>query len=877
MKTTLNPTLAPPRVDAFAQGRVLQLLVLLTGLVAHSVNMFGFPLFLGDEGIVMQNAWAVLRMGFLTPYTYWYDNPPAGWILVAAWTALTGGFQTFGTAVDGGRVLMLVLHGLSIVLVFRITLGLSGSSWAAAAAALLFTLSPLSVIYGRMVLLDNIMVFWLLLSTLLLVRYEGQFWTLMTSAICFALAVLTKEIAAVFLPAYFIAIYTLLDRQHARFARTGWLYVALATISLYALFASLKDELFNAQLSSPLADSRGEVTLAGALAWQLAQRGGAPWDPTSDFQTLLTGRWLGLDPWLLGLGAMTALLGIARGPAPRRIVGLMGLLSIAALAYGGPVLEHNVLIALPWLAIAAGLLVSDIGRGGMGFAAPLLAIGAVSLSGLSLYQHREIYSLDVTSGQREALAWIREHVPAGSNVITDDDIWVDLREGSAAAPAFPKAHSHWKAAYDPAIWIDVFDDNWRKVDYMVLTPGMERIFAANPDRLTAEAFAQSTEIARFGAGDAAVTVRRVNYPGESLSSAMNQTWGGFKQRFISEGQVRVADEPALGRHQAAAMLMAVWMDDRATFDQVWGYTKKHMLDRRGLLVGKSGDAADSRTGLTEADTDAAMALVMAANRWQEPTFRTDAKRIVRAIRQSYIVKVDGRPILAAGDWAISRDQVIFAPASFSPAAYHLFADVDPLGDWWYTLDTSYNMLSRASRARLGETRSAGLPPAYVGVDRETGALLENPRGAPTTGNTFDVYAAEVYWRLALDARLHDDGRAERLLTASTFLADDWRRSGSLASAYTHRGTREGREESLAFYSAVLPKIAAQSQPDADAIYTTKIATQYRQTRDTAVWGTEESIDTFRLAWLANALYGQELNDDWSNLAPKPMAVVSGGN
>ena len=97
------------------------LLALLAGLLAHSVNMFGYPLFLGDEGIVMQNAWAVLRQGFLTPYTYWYDNPPAGWILVAAWTALTGGFHTFGSAVDGGRVLMLVLHGLSIVMVFRIT------------------------------------------------------------------------------------------------------------------------------------------------------------------------------------------------------------------------------------------------------------------------------------------------------------------------------------------------------------------------------------------------------------------------------------------------------------------------------------------------------------------------------------------------------------------------------------------------------------------------------------------------------------------------------------------------------------------------------------------------------------------------------------
>jgi endo-1,4-beta-D-glucanase Y/4-amino-4-deoxy-L-arabinose transferase-like glycosyltransferase len=875
MKTTLSPSLAPAQAAPLALTRAMQLMVLLAGLLAHSINMFGFPLYLGDEGSVMQNAWAVLRMGILTPYTYWYDNPPAGWILVAAWTALTGGFHTFGSAVDGGRVLMLVLHGLSIVLVYRIVLTLSQNVWAAAAAGLLFTLSPLSVVYGRMVLLDNIMVFWLLMSTRLVLNYYGRFWMLMAGALCYAMAVLTKEIALIFLPAFVIAVYTILDRQHARFARTGWLYVAFATISLYVLFAFLKDELFNLQLSTPLRDSQGAVTLAGAIAWQLGQTGRAAWDPASDFQTLLTGRWLGLDPWLLGLGTMTAVLSVVRGPAHRRLVGLMGLFSLAALAYGGPVLEQNIVIALPWLAINAGMLVSDIARGGMAFTAPLLAAGVVSFSGYSLYQHRQVFDLNLTGAQRQAVGWLQQHVPPDSNMIIDDDIWVDLREARGGAADFANAHPHWKAAYDPAIWIDFFNDAWENVDYIVLTPGMEQLFARNPNGLPARALERSVEIARFGTGDAAVTIRQVNYPGASTESAMATTWAGFKQSFLAQDHVRLGEAPVQARHQAAAMLMAVWMDDRAGFDKVWAWSKANLLDERGLLVAEV--PSEVAGGSAEANTDAAMALIMAANRWGEESYRDEGAAIVRAIRDTYVVKVDGKPYLAAGDWAVSDEQVIFAPATFSPAAYHLFASVDPLGNWWYTLDTNYDLLERVLQAPLGARRSVGLPPAYVAIDRGSGALVANPAGVPASASAFDVYAAESYWRLALDARLHDDGRASELLKTSSFLSAEWRRKQALFSSYSRDGAAASRDESFAFYSAVLPALAAQSQDAADQVYATKIMTRYSQTGAWALWGAGANIDEFRLAWLGNALYGSALNDDWSNLRPRRMIIPGGGD
>jgi endo-1,4-beta-D-glucanase Y/4-amino-4-deoxy-L-arabinose transferase-like glycosyltransferase len=877
MNVSLSSGYSLTRSVSTVGAQLGQLLVLFVGIVAHAYNMFGYPLFLGDEGIYMSQAWAVLTQGRLTPYTYWYDHAPAGWLLIAVWTALTGGFSTFGTAVDSGRALMLLLHAVSLLLLYRITLRLSGSVLASIAASLVFALSPLAIVYGRQVLLDNVMTFWLLLAVAWLQRHEGHLWPLLGSAACFAVAVLSKESAAAAIVAFVFALYTLVQHYHRRFARTGWLFVAISIISLYPLFAALKDELINLSFSSPLNGNADEVTLVGALLWQLGRSGGMPWDPTSDFYQMLTTRWLPRDAFVLALGILSALWVTLRGPNDRRVLGLMALASAAAIARGAPVLEFYIVAALPWLAICIGLLISDL-AGGLRLRGTVLAlsVACVALAGYNLYGQREIFTLKLTEGQRQALAWVQNHVPPGSRLIIDDDIWVDLRRGSAEAPAYPDAHSHWKAALDPAIWIDFFDDNWRNVDYLVLTPGLKELWQQNPDRFPWAVYQQSTLVASFGEGEAQVEVRRVNYPGYGVASAIEQSYEGFKEQFLREGKVGASADGALdARHQASALLMAVWMDDQESFAQIWETTKARLQDERGLLAG------ENRQGFTEADTDAATALLMAQNRWGTLSYGLEARRIVRGIRDHYVVEVAGKPVLTVGDRMRSNDQVVFAPAAFAPAAYHLFAYADPGYNWWYLLDTNYALLANVTSDPLGGERSAGLPPAYVGIDRATGAYIANPKGAPRGSNTFDAYAAQVYWRIALDARLHDDGRADSYLKASEFLSDEWRRKGELFARYSHDGKPAAQSESLALYSAVLPKLNAQDQSLADALFAAKLVPQYNQDRDHATWGGGANVDEHRMAWLATGLYGRVINDDWSNralradqLLPRPEKMRS---
>src|SRR5215471_18743252 len=108
------------------------LMTLLAAAVTHGYNVFNYPLYVTDEGIYIQQAWSVLREGRLSPYTYFYDHAPAGWLVIAGWVSvLPHQFQTFGNTINTGRVLMLLVHLASVYLLFVVTYRFSRSTVAA--------------------------------------------------------------------------------------------------------------------------------------------------------------------------------------------------------------------------------------------------------------------------------------------------------------------------------------------------------------------------------------------------------------------------------------------------------------------------------------------------------------------------------------------------------------------------------------------------------------------------------------------------------------------------------------------------------------------------------------------------------------------------
>src|SRR5205807_10582257 len=191
------------RGNVFQIGLEQLLLVasVLTGAISHGYHLFLYPLYMTDEGIYMEQAWSVLREAKLSPYTYVYDHAPAGWLVIAAWVSvLPHQFETFGDAINTGRALMLLVHVASTFLLFQSTRRLSGSLIAAVGACFLFNLSPLAIYYQRQVLLDNLMVFWVLLSLYLATSDDRRILTPLFSGMALGVSVLTKENAIFFLP-----------------------------------------------------------------------------------------------------------------------------------------------------------------------------------------------------------------------------------------------------------------------------------------------------------------------------------------------------------------------------------------------------------------------------------------------------------------------------------------------------------------------------------------------------------------------------------------------------------------------------------------------------------------------------------------------------
>jgi len=502
------------------------LLCVLVALVAHGFNMFNYPAFTfnGDEGIYTGQALAVLREGQLSPYTYWYDHAPGGWILLAAWMAISGGPHTFGSVIDSGRVLMLLLHLAMIPRLYRLVRHFGGGPAPAALATLLFSLSPLAVFYQRPLMLDTLMLFWLLISLDLLIDGWGRLSRVALSGACFGLALVTKETAIFLLPAMLFIAVSERRRHHGRFGVGGWLLPMLIVTSWYPLYAVMKGELLPIALSAQLfGNTQPHAALIETLLWQIQRGGGGMFNPDNQFWQFVYSDWLVRDRLLLVGGVAATLLNLLRGLRDRKLLatGLLGALPLYYLARGGLVFNFYILFAIPFFCLNMAMLVAPLfarlpTRAGTALAI-LLVVGVIANYWSNEQAHLLYVSHTGEAGHR-AIAWIRGNLPPQSMIIADDAFWPDLRVPDEGAPAFPNVHSHWKVGADPAVADDLFHDDWHTVDYLIMTPGLEKNFEGVRYPIALEAWRHARWINGWTVDGAVVEVWQVDKGGTASNA-----------------------------------------------------------------------------------------------------------------------------------------------------------------------------------------------------------------------------------------------------------------------------------------------------------------------------------------------------------------------
>lgn len=395
------------------------------------------------------------------------------------------------------------------------------------------------------------------------------------------------------------------------------------------------------------------------------------------------------------------------------------------------------------------------------------------------------------------------------------------------------------------------------------------------DLMTApKAWVILSAIALVAAGGALVYWYRTTAPHPLIFSptqALAASWYNYKLLFVDPATKRTIDWQRGGvttsEGQSYTMLRAVWQGDEPTFDASWRWTLDNLAHTNDHLFSWLwGTRADGTPGIlteqsgqnsaSDADTDIALALVFAYARWQDPAYLEQARLIIRDIWEKEVVTIREKPYLAANDIekTSSSPRVVLNPSYLHPAAYHIFAFIDPTHPWETLRKESYAVLNDSTKLSTRPGEQAVLPPDWILVDRKTGALV--PGSAPSHTSSFGFDALRVPFRITLDAVWFHNPDAAATLRNLSYLSSAWHQKGQLAATYSHTGKEELQTESAAMYGGTLGYFMLNDPEAAATIYSKKLTALYDA--NTGGWVPSLSYYDNNWAWFGIALYNQQL-------------------
>ena len=201
----------------------------------------------------------------------------------------------------------------------------------------------------------------------------------------------------------------------------------------------------------------------------------------------------------------------------------------------------------------------------------------------------------------------------------------------------------------------------------------------------------------------------------------------------------------------------------------------------------------------------------------------------------------GRRFLLAGDRLCQGATCRLNPSYAAPYAYRIFARHDPGRPWLELVDSAYVLLE--TNAALTATR---LPSDWVLIDRGSGAL----RRGSETDSVYSYDALRVPWRIALDAALFGDPRAERYLRDSfRWLADEWRGRSVLPAVIAPDGRARADYEALEMLAAAMPALR-RFEPEVASAMAQRVGGTLRD----GLWGDRQSYYLQNWAWFGTAVY-----------------------
>lgn len=328
---------------------------------------------------------------------------------------------------------------------------------------------------------------------------------------------------------------------------------------------------------------------------------------------------------------------------------------------------------------------------------------------------------------------------------------------------------------------------------------------------------------------------------------LKESWKTYVQRFIQQdGRVidHSAESISTSEGQAYAMLRAVWIGDRDTFDKTFTWARNNLnsgIRTDNLWAWKWGKDPQGKWVVldkafaADADQDAALALILASRVWKDGKYAGDARSILRDLWERGTVEAGGHRYLLAGDSLCKGDVCRINPSYYAPYAYRVFAAFDDSADWNALVDSSYQLLSVVS----GFART-GLPADWVLLSTTTGKIT--PASDKDSSYSYDAF--RVHWRIAVDRELFQDPRADQYLRDSlTWIGAEWKAHQKLPAVISPAGKGLVDYESLEMLSALM---CARHD---EAMYN-KLSNAYSR----GGWGEENRYYLQNWAWFGTAVY-----------------------
>ncbi|MDQ3239345.1 MAG: glycosyl hydrolase family 8 [bacterium] len=349
--------------------------------------------------------------------------------------------------------------------------------------------------------------------------------------------------------------------------------------------------------------------------------------------------------------------------------------------------------------------------------------------------------------------------------------------------------------------------------------------------------------------------------GDSRQDILQNSWNNYKSTYITQnGAVLRPDQgnDVVSEGVAYALLRAVWVNDKETFDKVYNFTEKNMSrlnnssKNDNLIAWRWKDNVIDWGAASDADLDYALALAFASKRWDKPDYNLPGYLAKSIAVQKDILAIEtgwvgDKIYLQPGSWYAFKAPIPVNPSYLSPAYYKIFDQISPDPRWNKLVDSAYEIAWKSSRDLDGSV-GVGFPADWVQVN--DGNVVGKATGL---GYDYKYDAFRTSWRFALDYVWFGDQRAKDYLTLSgarNTLLNEWNNGNQITAEYRHDGHPISHYENPGAYGVNIGWFIPENRDIANQ-FVGKIEQSYNQ--NNGKFFSEANYYMENWAWLGYAL------------------------